>query len=195
MASQRPRPLVQGDLDGLCGIYSVVNSLAWALHTRRAVGDPLLSRRARRLQDRERTELFIALLTVLFERHKQARPIADGVSSVDLSHVLRRSAAWLKAQRGLDLAVTRPFYQYRRVRLPRIAAHLAAHLSEPGRSAIIGIEPPWHHWTVVIGVTLNRLNLFDSGGSIHMLLTRRAGDGQAVVLRPSNVFLLTIMAA
>ena len=107
---------MQGDLDGLCGLYSVVNSLAWALHTRRAVGDNL-SRKARRLRERERTELFIALLTVLFERRKQARPIADGISSVDLSYVIRRGAAWLKVHRGLDLAVKRPFYRYRRVRL------------------------------------------------------------------------------
>ena len=192
MVSQRPRPLVQGDLDGLCGIYSVVNSLAWALHTRRAVGDNL-SRKARRLRERERTELFIALLTVLFERRKQARPIADGISSIDLAYVIRRSAAWLRTHRGLDLTVKRPFYRYRRLRLSRIAAQLADHLAEPGCSAIIGIEPPWDHWTVVIGVTENRLTLFDSGGSIHLLLPR-PGDGQANLLRPSSVFLLTLTA-
>ena len=78
--------------------------------------------------------------------------------------------------------------------MSRIAAQLAAHLAEPGRSAIIGIEPPWHHWTVVIGVTENRLTLFDSGGSIHLLLPR-PGDGQANLLRPSSVFLLTLTAA
>ena len=30
----RPRrPAIQGDLDGLCGVYSIVNAVQWALHT------------------------------------------------------------------------------------------------------------------------------------------------------------------
>ena len=28
-----PRPAMQGDLDGLCGVYSIVNAVQWALHT------------------------------------------------------------------------------------------------------------------------------------------------------------------
>ena len=27
------RPAMQGDLDGLCGVYSIVNAVQWALHT------------------------------------------------------------------------------------------------------------------------------------------------------------------
>ena len=27
------RPLMQGDLDGLCGLYSLLNAVQWALHT------------------------------------------------------------------------------------------------------------------------------------------------------------------
>ena len=37
-------------------------------------------------------------------------------------------------------------------------------------------QPPWLHWTVVTGVTPNRLTMVNSG-AIHMLLPR-PGDGQ-----------------
>ena len=59
-----PRPAIQGDLDGLCGVYSIVNSIQWALHTCTATAWEIGQAR-KRLSWAEREALFDTLVTAL----------------------------------------------------------------------------------------------------------------------------------
>lgn len=63
---RRPEALEQGSLDGLCGIYSIVNSILWALRT---YPPPRHRKRAsKRLpSDAELGDLFIVLLSKLVQ--------------------------------------------------------------------------------------------------------------------------------
>ena len=57
---RRLRPLIQGDLDGLCGVYSLLNAVQWALHSYGT--DAKVRRRLKLLSYREQQALFDTLL-------------------------------------------------------------------------------------------------------------------------------------
>jgi hypothetical protein len=194
VARRPPRPFVQGALDGLCGVYSIINGLAWALHTHKSPVDGP-SRRTKRLNSRDCEELFAALTSALLKRKRRDAPIVDGLHSLDVSRLLRESALWLREHHRLELHVIRPFYHRRRISMQRAVRRLSLHLSEPGSAVIIGIESPWQHWTVAIAVDGRRLHLLDSDGLARLSLRHygRNCEAHTGLLRPSGVFLLSVV--
>lgn len=182
MRRRQPRPFEQGELDGLCGVYSVINSLNWALHSFHA-SHRETRRRAGQLIEEEREDLFASAVRVLPHRRYGLCPVVHGINGAELSRVLKKSVAWLQDKRGLQLGIRRPFYRRVRVTTRRLSLVLTEHLKKPGAAAIIGVEPPWQHWTVVVGVTAKRLTLLDSSGaSILLLKTRGRHSGRDVFL-------------
>lgn len=187
MGRRQPRPFEQGELDGLCGIYSVINSLNWALHSLRA-SHRGIRRLAGQLIEKECENLFASAIRILPHRRYGLCPVVDGISGAELARVLKDSVAWLQDKRGLQLGIRRPFYRRIRVTTRRLRLVLAEHLAKPGTAAIIGVEPPWEHWTVVVRVTAKRLTLLDSSGaSILPLKTSAWHFGR-------DVFLLQVTA-
>ena len=106
MAPARPWPLVQGELDGLCGLYSIINSLTWGLYSLQVIGHRP-RQQCSPLGQREIEELFLSLITRLTRKHG-TRSVVDGISSLELARLLRHSAAWLSAKRDLRANVRAP---------------------------------------------------------------------------------------
>jgi hypothetical protein len=195
MAPGRPWPLVQGELDGLCGIYSIINSLIWGLYSLQITGHRP-RQQSRPLGERETEELFLSLITRLTRKYG-TRSVVSGIHSLELARLLRHSAVWLSAKRDLRLTFMRPFYRRRRVTMGQVCQALSNHLTGAGAAAIIGLEWPSRHWTVVIGVTPTRLYLLDSSDEPpHSSLRRRPRNSERHrrLLRPSEVFLLKLSA-
>jgi hypothetical protein len=192
MAPARPWPLVQGELDGLCGLYSIINSLTWGLYSLQISGHRP-RHQCSPLGQRETEQLFLSLITRLTRRHG-TRSVVSGIHSLELARLLRHSAAWLSAKRDLRLTFMRPFYRRRRVTIGQVCQVLSNHLAGAGTATIIGLEWPSRHWTVVIGVTTTRLALLDSSGDPYLSLRRRPrnSERQRRLLRPGEVFLLKI---
>jgi hypothetical protein len=92
-----PRPLRQGDLDGLCGAYAVVNAVR------------LAALPYRRLRHAACAALFGELVDELAEAGRLRAFVTGGVGTGTLARLLRRAAAWLEAEHGLALEVRRPF--------------------------------------------------------------------------------------
>jgi hypothetical protein len=195
MAPGRPWPLVQGELDGLCGLYSIINSLTWGLYSLQLIGHRP-RQQSSPLGQRETEELFLSLITRLTRKHG-TRSVVSGIHSLELARLLRHSAVWLSAKRDLQLTFVRPFYRRRRVTMGQVCQALSNHLSGAGTATIIGLEWPSRHWTVVIGVTPTRLYLLDSSDDPpHSSLRRRPrnAERQRRLLRPGEVFLLKLCA-
>jgi hypothetical protein len=195
MAHARPWPLVQGDLDGLCGLYSIINSLIWGLYSLQVSGHRP-RQQSSPLGERETEQLFLTLIARLTRKHG-TRSIIDGISALELARLLRHSAAWLRAKRDLKLVVARPFYRHPRARMGHLCRALSDHLADAGTATIIGLEWPLRHWTVVSGVTPTRLYLLDSSdGPPHSSLRRHphTSHKQRRMLRPREVFLLKLCA-
>jgi hypothetical protein len=195
MAPARPWPLAQGELDGLCGLYSIINSLIWGLYSLQVTGHRP-RQQSRSLGEREVEQLFLSLITRLTRKYG-TRSVVSGVHSLELARLLRHSAAWLSAKRDLRLTFMRPFYRRRRVTMGQVCQALSNHLTGAGTATIIGLEWPSRHWTVVIGVTPTRLYLLDSSDEPpHSSLRRRPRNSERHrrLLRPGEVFLLKLCA-
>jgi hypothetical protein len=193
VAKEPPRPFVQGALDGLCGVYSIINGLAWALRTYQSSVDKP-SRRTKPLTDRESEELFASLISALLKRKRRGATIVDGLHSLDISYLLRESALWLRARHQTELDAIRPFYHRRRISTQRVLQRLRIHLSTPGGAAFIGIESPWKHWTVAISLNRVRLQLLDSDGLGWLSLgqNHRHCDAETGPIRPSGIFFFSV---
>ena len=194
MAPARPWPLVQGELDGLCGLYSIINSLIWGIYGLQVSGHRPRYQ-SKPFGEREIEKLFLSLMTRVNRKHG-IHPVVHGISSLELARLLRYSAIWLSAKRDLELTFTRPFYRRPRATIKQVCQVLSDHQSGAGTAAIIGLEWPWRHWTVVIGVTATRLALLDSSGDPYLSLRRRPrnSERQRRLLRPSEIFLLKLSA-
>ena len=162
-----PKPLEQGDLDGLCGVYAVVNATRLAAHPHR------------RLRAADGYDLFAALLAELADAGRLRGFVAAGLGPRVLARLLRRADRWLRERHGLGLEVSRPFAKRDQPEPAACLRVLAEHLARPGTAAIVGSD---EHWTVVRAVTPKRLLLADSDGRRHFavaMMSEMAGTGSA----------------
>jgi hypothetical protein len=162
-----PRPFEQGDLDGLCGVYAVVNAARLAAHPHR------------RLRAAECRGLFAALLEELADEGRLRGFVAAGLGNRVLARLLRRAGRWLRKRHGLALEVRRPFSKADEPDPDACLRALAEHLARPGTAAIVGSD---EHWTVVRAVTPRRLLLADNDGRRHFAtatVSAAAGTGSA----------------
>lgn len=170
-------PYQQGDLDGLCGLYAVINALR-LLHPR--------------LDDDGARAMFRKLTKTLGKTLAHAVwPVYDGIHRVILEDLL--IAAREHAQRHLGLSIeVEPLILWRKhPTLSDLWDGLREHLD--GRQvAILGLEGAKDHWTVAYAATETTIRLFDS--SDRHLLTRSRCTLQRtdtrVRLRPKAVLLI-----
>src|SRR5688500_2123665 len=145
---RRRRVLRQGDLDGLCGIYSVVNALRHLLQLNKEQSQELFERLVKALVQDSRRPHKLLIEGIFFRRLKQ------------LAAAARR---FRLADRDLS-------FQVRTLRLrreERTIARLWATLGQevgPACVAIIRITGADNHWCVVYQVTPKTLRLLDSSG-------------------------------
>ena len=162
-----PKPLEQGNLDGLCGVYAVVNATRLAAHPHR------------RLSATDCYGLFAALLAELAGEGRLRGFVTSGLGGRVMARLLRRAGRWLRKRHGLALEVSRPFAKRDQPEPEKCLRVLAEHLARPGTAAIVGSD---EHWTVVRGVTPKRLLLADSNGRRYFnvsMVSEAAGSGSA----------------
>ncbi len=154
--AKRKRVYQQGDLDGLCGVYAVVNAARYVL----------------RLQDEQCQQLFEKLIKAL-ERDccYLHRHLLWGMSF----RQLRRLVAAVSSCRLDGQKLT---FDARRLSLKRdqrTLPHLWAALNEelgPTCVAIIGLSGVDDHWCVVYRITAKTLWLLDSSGQTRIYRSR-----------------------
>lgn len=139
----RLKPLRQGDLDGLCGVYAILNAVQWLLPKARDT-DYL-------------TELFDKTIGTIYTIDN----IRDGGEEPELRKVFRfvqdKVAADLKAEMSLSL----PFDRAGHFKRPD---HAMQSQFDKGAAGvfIFGFEGLDSHWTVARGITADEVVLFDS---------------------------------
>ena len=172
------RPYRQGDLDGLCGVYSIVNAV-------RALCPEL---------DQEGAEwLFAHLLQSLSNADVDlSSAVTGGIGRADLGRLVRAAIAYIADELEIRLTVKR---------LPkalRLTSNLAALWQafeaslSPECVAIIGIAGIHSHWTIAAQITPKQVKLYDSG-RIAVLRRGHCTVGKTVNrhgIPPKHVFLI-----
>lgn len=140
----------QGQLDGLCGLYSVVNAIA--LMTRDQVRRPGI-----------RKLLSNAGIDQLAEEGYLADAFKHGMGFRQLCRLYKAVAAELEALEGISVAYSVAANRKMGIDafIDRVTAHLAVH--GPG-SVILNVHGAIHHWTVVSAIDARRVHLADCYG-------------------------------
>ena len=135
-------PLQQGHLDGLCGVYSIINA------TRCVIGA---------LSDEEGKNLFLKIVKYLQERKNGLDFFVDGITIKDIGGTLRdvvEPTFPIKREKPLEKKPGLP--------LDEFWDHMRDFLAVPNHAIILGLTGKYDHWTVVKSITKNRLSLMDS---------------------------------
>ncbi len=145
---KRQRAYRQGDLDGLCGVYAIVNALRYVL----------------RLRDEQCQKLFERLIEALeHDRGCLHKSLVQGICFCQLKRLV--AVAGQGRIPGHDL--TFQFHTLRLRRDQRTLPHLWSSLTRelrPACVAIVGLTGASDHWCVVYRVTPKTLWLLDSSG-------------------------------
>ena len=171
-------PYRQGDLDGLCGIYAIVNAMRM-LH-------PRLGRAGAEA-------LFAALVQTppLSRQRNGPTAICMGTSMRELRHLIDAARRHLRDCHGTAIhceCIGKISRQRGRLHpVPWLWSALTRQLAL-GAVAIVGLGAKHNHWTVVIDVTSRTLWLADSGG---MQAIRRSACERERMVQANDVFVLS----
>ena len=179
------RPFQQGYLDGLCGVYAIINAT-------RAATQPYA-----RLNTSDWIDLFHVLILEAEERSALADTITDGVRYHLMSQLLHTTSQWVGDGWELTMKHRKPFHRRLNTPLSEVIDCISEHLSETGTSAIFATEGRWSHYTAVKRITPRSIILNDSGGLRHFRLqscdTRPTEtSGRSLRIFPTCVYLLRV---
>jgi hypothetical protein len=139
-------PYAQGELDGLCGVYAIVN----------AVENTVAG-----WKKEDANGLFNHLVTRLSGQGRLHTAMADGIGVRELCRLIDHAGAYLADEYGLSLK--RHIAFARRVPLSSYWKRLQEHLQCRGHTAIIGLWGKYEHWSCVHSMSGHTVHLLDSG--------------------------------
>ena len=170
------KPYRQGDLDGLCGVYSLINSLK-ALGYRNSLEDW--------------QAILFEILGQLYRDKQSLEFLIDGITTQDISRILRNILL-----PEYNFTYTKPFHSKANTSLSELWDTISFHLSSDSVYAIIVcIEgTDYGHWTVVSSLSEKRLTLFDSDRmkwlNRKQCTTDELSKKNPVLIHPATLFLL-----
>ncbi|MFT5509198.1 MAG: hypothetical protein ACI89J_002279 [Hyphomicrobiaceae bacterium] len=173
-----PRPFRQGDLDGLCGVYSVVNAI-------RALCPEIDSAAAEWLFSH-----LVQALSGLGAEPEYA--VTNGIERRHLARIIRCAINYMTDEYEIGLTVSRlPKSLRQSTDLQELWDWLGGKIS-PTSVVILGLGGRHDHWTVAVDITAQQIRLFDSG-EIKVLKRRHCTVGRAATrcsISPVHLFLI-----
>ena len=172
----------QGQYDGLCGVYSIVNSVSALAKNSKTDGNL-------------RKALFDVVCRQLDDDGLLLSAVTGGISAGDYDGFIGRALKAIEHEMEIGVDSTTPFRSG-----PLTAAafykELADRIGEGTRSlAIVWVSGEWDHWTVVRSISEARINLIDSDGRDHLARSFCSIYPDAsgkYILHPRQTYLLTI---
>jgi hypothetical protein len=149
-----PTPLQQGDLDGLCGAYALVNAVTRLLHNRG-------------FQREDANRLFQRLCRTLHRRQRMPQAVWRGTHIDDIDGMLRTVRRFVRDSFAVNLIVSQPFAESIPQKKDKFFRVLSGSFNsiDERKVAIIGLDRPGFHWTIATEVSARSFRLYDSGRS------------------------------
>jgi hypothetical protein len=181
-AKRARKPLRQGDLDGLCGVYAIINAVR-CVHPR--LSKPMAER------------LFRVLMQALAAdgQTKPGSMVYRGITRATQAKLIGVARRHVAAKHGLTFEVvrlpSRP-HPKRSWSIAELTLRLSDHVRDGG-VAIVALRGCMAHWTVIVAVTPKQFRMRDSDG-LHII--RRddcvvALDSTKISIPPGDVFLIS----
>jgi len=157
------RPLRQGNLDSLCGVYAILNALRWAMGP----------------QDMDRVTvegLFVALTEHAIKELGMLSLPTSGIGTRQLQRLIKVAKIWLKVEHAINLTAKPIPIRGSGPACRELLQAICADQGEGGRSFILGLHAEEWHWSVLQGFVADRLFLFDSDRMRSVALDRLTFD-------------------
>lgn len=179
-------PFLQGELDGLCGPYAVINGIRLALGPEREMPDAAW------------VDLFGGMLREAAGRHRRGDLCAAGLDTKHLVTALRWSVGIMERQYEVRLIYRRPFLRAGKPKLSAVVYSLQHIQRLQNTSIIVGFGGSLDHWTVIKQVSPHYISFFDSSGCRSVRLDRcrmsyepRLGTATEHILYVSSITMIT----
>lgn len=171
------RPVRQGDLDALCGLYAIINAieLTGARGPRTAMHKELFRR-----------------LTIELPSDVMQSAMTDGLNAHDLMTASAKALRWLGRRHSLQLSLDQPWPDAGDIDASMFVEILRGEIIRPRRAFILNIKTPngWH-WTVARKLGRETLLVRDSGNLGQLRLERFIGPNRAYQIDAKNTLRLT----
>jgi hypothetical protein len=171
----KAKPFLQGALDGLCAVYSIVNAV-------QIIAD---------IDERASKQLFGEILAYLEKSHNLSRVLTEGIGLHAIGGILRDVVGSRITRRQM------PFKQYPKPSLDEFWNEIIAFLEEGNRRAVLICisGTMWDHWSIVHAISDKQIFFFDS----HKLkrlnrsrcTTTRSTAARPHVLCPTHTYFLS----
>jgi hypothetical protein len=169
------KPDVQGTLDGLCAIYSIVNA----------------ARIISRIEKEASRDLFHQIIMYLENTRDLGKVLTDGVGLTTIGGILRDVVGDLIPNRNM------PFKHLPDTPLDEFWSEMMRFLDGGCKRAILVAlgGPLWDHWSVVHAISERQIHFFDSRRlrrlNRNRCTTTRSTSTRPHVLCPSHTYFLS----
>lgn len=144
------KPYQQGDLDGLCGVYALINAVDYLC-------GPLSRSQARRL--------FKQILVHLETKAPLASRCTHGIVINDIAGILKYIVC-----KQYPIQRFKPFHRQPGVNKQLYLQTLTEFLQQPNSIVFLALEGYHGHWTLVYRITDKKLLIYDSSEIRYVLL-------------------------
>lgn len=134
-------PYEQGGLDGLCGVYSIINA----------------SRIINSLNDEDCLGFFERVVKFLDAERSLAKLLTEGLDINLIGQILNKVE-------GLNIEKKMPHRGKPETTLGEFWTSMQNFLEEPNRAILLGLGGVYDHWTVVESISDKQMKLLDSDG-------------------------------
>ncbi len=131
----------QGSLDGLCGVYCIINA----------------SRIINSFNDEKCTQLFKEVIAFLNHKQSLAELLVNGLDINLIGQIMNNV-------KSLGLKKEQPYRGRSDISLRELWASMQDFLEEPNRAILLGLGGAHDHWTVVQSISDKQIYLADSIG-------------------------------
>ena len=131
----------QGSLDGLCGVYSIINA----------------SRIINTFNDEKCGRLFKEVIEFLNYKHSLAELLINGLDINLIGQIMNNV-------KSLEIKKEQPYRGKSEITLGKLWTSMQAFLREPNRAILLGLGGANDHWTVVESISDKQMKLADSLG-------------------------------
>lgn len=168
------KPYQQGDLDGLCGVYALVNAVDYLC-------GPLTKDEAQ--------DLFEQILTYLESRAPLAQRCVEGIMINQIASILKDVIC-----KQYPIQRYRPFHRQPRISKQRYLQTLRKFLRQSNTLVLVALEGHYSHWTLIRRITGRTLITYDSTHLRYLLKRSCSMFNRHVVKRhwllPTQTYLL-----
>jgi hypothetical protein len=141
------QPLQQGNLDGLCGIYSIINAIRYL---------------CKEFKHEESFALFHFLIGKAAKHGNLNDIITQGLTPKEFKRLLKSALKWLKREYNIKIKQQRCRHKKsNRFTLKTAWQDFSSHLSKK-TVILIGFTGKHNHYSVITGITAKTLVTFDS---------------------------------